>query len=57
MENLFAGDWEQEWIRERGMKVAEENLEEIMKAVEGTDLMFLTAGLGGGTGSGATNRR
>jgi len=25
-----------------------------MKAVEGTDLMFLTAGLGGGTGSGAS---
>ncbi len=39
---------------ERGMKAAEEDLEEIMKVVEGTDLMFLTAGLGGGTGSGAS---
>lgn len=39
---------------ERGMKAAEENLNDIIKVVEGTDLIFLTAGLGGGTGSGAS---
>ncbi len=35
-----------------GKKSAEESSEEIKKAIEGTDLLFLTAGLGGGTGSG-----
>lgn len=35
-----------------GKKAAEESSEEIKKAIEGTDLLFLTAGLGGGTGTG-----
>ncbi len=35
-----------------GKKSAEESSEEIKKAIEGTDLLFITAGLGGGTGSG-----
>jgi cell division protein FtsZ len=35
-----------------GRKAAEESSEEIKKAIEGTDLLFITAGLGGGTGSG-----
>ncbi|MGE4554672.1 MAG: cell division protein FtsZ [Candidatus Paceibacterota bacterium] len=39
---------------ERGQKAAEENIDEIVKIIEGTDLIFLTAGLGGGTGSGAS---
>jgi len=39
---------------ERGMKAAEENIDEIVKAIDGSDLIFLTAGLGGGTGSGAS---
>jgi cell division protein FtsZ len=36
-----------------GQKAAEESLEEIKKAVEGTDMVFITIGAGGGTGSGA----
>jgi len=38
---------------EVGMKCAESNKEEIAKALEGTHLLFLVAGLGGGTGTGA----
>ena len=36
-----------------GRRAAEEDLESIMKHIEGTDILFLTAGMGGGTGSGA----
>ncbi len=36
-----------------GMKAAEENREEIAAALQGTDLLFITAGMGGGTGTGA----
>jgi cell division protein FtsZ len=36
-----------------GKKAAEESLEEIKDALEGTDMLFLTSGLGGGTGSGS----
>ncbi len=39
---------------EVGMKAAEESREEIAKLVEGADMIFLTAGFGGGTGTGAT---
>jgi cell division protein FtsZ len=35
-----------------GQKAAEESREEIQKALEGADLVFITAGLGGGTGTG-----
>lgn len=38
---------------EIGKKAAEEDLELVLKAVEGADIVFLTGGLGGGTGSGA----
>ena len=38
---------------EMGMKAAEENREEIAAALQGTDLLFITAGMGGGTGTGA----
>jgi cell division protein FtsZ len=37
---------------EIGKKAAEESSEEIKSALEGVDMVFLTAGLGGGTGSG-----
>lgn len=37
---------------EIGKRAAEESSEEIKKALEGADMLFLTAGLGGGTGSG-----
>lgn len=37
-----------------GEKAAEESYEELSKALEGADLIFLTAGMGGGTGTGAT---
>jgi len=36
-----------------GKKAAEESSEEIKSALEGADMIFLTAGLGGGTGSGS----
>lgn len=36
-----------------GQKAAEESLEEIKKAIEGADMIFITIGAGGGTGSGA----
>ncbi|MBE5746387.1 MAG: cell division protein FtsZ [Clostridiales bacterium] len=38
---------------EIGMKAAEENKQEIMEALQGADLVFITAGMGGGTGTGA----
>ncbi len=36
-----------------GQKAAEESRDEIFQAVEGADLVFITAGMGGGTGTGA----
>lgn len=36
-----------------GQKSAEESREEIEKAIKGSDMIFLTAGMGGGTGTGA----
>ncbi|MGF7535592.1 cell division protein FtsZ [Bacillus mexicanus] len=40
---------------EIGKKAAEENREDIRQAVEGADLVFVTAGMGGGTGTGAAS--
>eukprot|EP01038_Epipyxis_sp_PR26KG_P008743 gene8743-11815_t len=40
-------------IPDNGRKAAEESRSEIMKLVAGSDLVFVTAGMGGGTGSGA----
>ena len=39
---------------ELGRQAAEENRSEIAEALQGADLVFITAGLGGGTGSGAS---
>lgn len=36
-----------------GQKAAEESRDEIATALEGSDLVFITAGMGGGTGTGA----
>ena len=36
-----------------GEEAAQESREEIIKALEGADMVFVTAGMGGGTGSGA----
>lgn len=36
-----------------GQKAAQESIDEIKKAVEGSDMVFVTLGAGGGTGSGA----
>jgi cell division protein FtsZ len=36
-----------------GQKAAEESREEIARTLENTDLVFITAGMGGGTGTGA----
>lgn len=38
---------------ETGKRAAEESSEEIRSALEGADMVFVTAGMGGGTGSGA----
>ena len=38
---------------EVGKKAAEESRESIKKMLEGTDMVFITAGMGGGTGTGA----
>ena len=38
---------------EIGTKSAEESREEIIQAIKGTDMLFITAGMGGGTGTGA----
>ena len=38
---------------EIGQKAAEESMEVIQKAVSGADMVFLTCGMGGGTGTGA----
>lgn len=37
-----------------GRQAAEEDRDRIREMIEGTDLLFLTAGMGGGTGTGAT---
>lgn len=39
---------------EIGRQAAEESREKIKNALEGSDMVFLTAGMGGGTGTGAT---
>lgn len=39
---------------EIGSRAAEESREEIAKVIEGADMIFLTGGFGGGTGTGAT---
>jgi len=36
-----------------GQKAAEENREELLQALRGADMVFVTAGMGGGTGTGA----
>ncbi|SHJ56687.1 cell division protein FtsZ [Tepidibacter formicigenes] len=38
---------------EIGKKAAEESREDIMQALQGADMVFVTAGMGGGTGTGA----
>lgn len=38
---------------EIGQKAAEENIEDITKFIAGSDMVFITAGMGGGTGTGA----
>lgn len=38
---------------EIGMKAAEESRDEISQAIKGADMVFITAGMGGGTGTGA----
>lgn len=40
---------------EIGRQAAEESREKIKNALEGSDMVFLTAGMGGGTGTGATS--
>lgn len=38
---------------EVGEKAAEENIDEITQAIKGADMVFVTCGMGGGTGTGA----
>ncbi|MDD2716922.1 MAG: cell division protein FtsZ [Candidatus Wallbacteria bacterium] len=37
-----------------GRKAAEEDIDEMRKNIEGADMVFITAGMGGGTGTGAS---
>ena len=37
-----------------GAKAAEENIEDIQEALKGSDMVFITSGMGGGTGTGAS---
>ena len=37
-----------------GAKAAEENAEELYEVLKGSDMVFITAGMGGGTGTGAS---
>lgn len=39
---------------EIGNKAAEESIEELQQVLQGSDMVFVTAGMGGGTGTGAT---
>lgn len=38
---------------EKGMQAAEENIEQVKQAIKGADMLFITAGMGGGTGTGS----
>jgi cell division protein FtsZ len=38
---------------EQGEKAAEESVEELYEVLKGSDMVFITAGMGGGTGTGA----
>ena len=40
-------------VPERGQRAAEESRDEIAAALKGTQMLFVTAGMGGGTGTGA----
>ena len=40
---------------EVGRKAAEESVEQVKAVLEGSDMVFLTAGMGGGTGTGASS--
>ncbi len=40
-------------VPEVGEKAAEESIEEIKQAISGSDMVFVTCGMGGGTGTGA----
>lgn len=44
-------------IPEKGQRAAEENRDEIAAALKGTDMVFITAGMGGGTGTRCGSRR
>jgi cell division protein FtsZ len=39
---------------ETGSRAAEESIEELRQTLQGSDMVFVTAGMGGGTGTGAT---
>ncbi len=39
---------------QKGERAAEENREELLEAVRGAEMVFVTAGMGGGTGTGAS---
>ena len=40
---------------EKGMQAAEESYEQLVKSLDGSDLVFISTGLGGGTGTGASS--
>ena len=42
-------------VPEIARQAAEESINEIAQAIDGTDMLFITAGMGGGTGTGAAH--
>lgn len=38
---------------EKGMEAAKENIEQVKESLKGADMVFITAGMGGGTGTGS----
>lgn len=38
---------------EKGMEAAQENIEQVKESLRGADMVFITAGMGGGTGTGS----
>ncbi|MGC9386031.1 MAG: cell division protein FtsZ [Hydrogenovibrio sp.] len=38
---------------EKGMEAAKQNIEQVKEALKGADMVFITAGMGGGTGTGS----
>ena len=54
MVKTLPGAWAQAANPDLGRQAAEETREDLENALDGADMVFLAAGMGGGTGTGAT---